>query len=104
MMELYHLAHQFEKQFIDKQVTPAIMDAKIRAANSAFEVADPDALHIRFSIGKPIDEEDTLDDWKEELCGTLTELPQECRDKLYKIYEIWHDDYDGVIEVMLYDA
>ena len=101
MMTLDHLSHNFETQFVDKEITPASIDEKIRLANSALMVVDPSALQVRFSIGKPIDDVG-IEDWQEDFCGTLVDLPSDCVDKSYKVYEVWYDGDDGVIEVMIY--
>ena len=90
MLTVDSLVKVFDKQFNGKDITPSDMDMKLRKVNELLEIHNG-ILSIRFSFGEPIDDEHTLDDWKEIDCFELKDIPSDRQNRKYTVYEIWYD-------------
>lgn len=75
MLSISNLTSIMDKQFNGKEISPADLESKLRAVNSALEIYNDSNLSIRFSFGEPIDDEKSLDDWKEIECLELKKIP-----------------------------
>ena len=112
-MDITNVVNFIESRFRGTEISPAEIEPKIRAVVEALDIfEEPQGMKIRFSFGKPISADTTLytpilDDWKEDYCKTLSELPDDVKDGKYTVYEIWYDSDDEFeelcgVEVMLY--
>ena len=109
-MNISHVTDFIGARYEGKKITPAKIEQNIRAVVEALDIfEEPEGMKIRFSIGTPIPpEEIKVDDWKEQMCVPLAELPDDLKNKEYTVYEIWYDgdpDYEELcgVEVMLYE-
>lgn len=107
-MDISHVADFIESRYRGEEITPAEIEQKIRVVVKALDIfEEPEGMKIRFAFGTPIEDERALDDWQEESCMTLSEMPESMKDKKYAVYEIWYDgddEYEELcgIEVMMY--
>ena len=102
MLHIDHLIKIFAKQFEGNRVTPMSLAMKIADTNRALEIIDPDALQIRASFGVPIVDETSIEDWDESECVDINDLSDDVANTQYVLYELWYDDEDSCIEMMLY--
>lgn len=109
-MDITHVADFIESRYRGEKITPTQIEKKIRAVVEALDIfEEPEGMKVRFSFGKPIYDERAFDDWQEESCLTLAEMPDDQKNKEYTVYEIWYDGDDEYedqcgIEVMLYEG
>ena len=107
-MDISHVTSFIESRYRGTEITPVQIESKIRAIVEALDIfEEPAGMKIRFAFGTPILDEDAFDDWKEESCMVLSELPDDIKNKPFTVYEIWYDGDDEYedqcgVEVMLY--
>lgn len=109
-MNIFNVTRFIEARYENCKITPAELEKKIRAVITAMDICEnPETVNIRFSIGQPVDPETNgYNDWKETLCASLSDLPDELKNKEYTVYEIWYDsdeedeDLCGM-EIMVYE-
>ena len=78
-MNISHVTDFIGARYEGKKITPAKIEQNIRAVVEALDIfEEPEGMKIRFSIGTPIPpEEIKVDDWKEQMCVPLAELPDD---------------------------
>ena len=107
-MNIDHVTSFIESRFRGTEISPAEIESKIRAIVKALDIfEEPDGMRIRFAFGTPIDDENSIDDWKEKSCMTLADMPDDLKNKRFTVYEIWYDgddEYEELcgVEVMMY--
>ena len=109
-MDISHVTDFIEARYKGTEISPEQIESKIRTIVTALDIFDePEGMRIRYSFGTPVEDESALDDWKEDFCKGLSELPEEVKSAAYTVYEIWYDgdpdfeDQRGV-EVMFYKS